>query len=267
MALAWDLSVSVSDNFSFLRNDVRCFNFFGIFACNSVDTRHLCKPQDVSNHTKILVTYKFIIMKKIILLFLFFCNIYVYGQLVGPTMSVVSTQATPVSGGINVNLQTYCSTVMYSLGHTYTITDYQINLSTCYHITPLLMPTSLNENFFIQTPDSGNYVVNLTVYSSLSNSACDYSTVQDNRNLTLSNENFNIVNNDLKLYPNPTNGFFQIDAGNQTINSMKFYNSLGQLVKISNDLNNDISNLKSGIYYIVIETENASVTKKIMLQK
>ncbi len=50
MAKVWDLSVSGCDYLSFLRNDVSCFEFFGIFACNSVEKRHLCKPHSVSRN-------------------------------------------------------------------------------------------------------------------------------------------------------------------------------------------------------------------------
>ncbi len=154
---------------------------------------------------------------------------------------------------------------MYNLEHTYTINGNQINLSTCYHITPLLMITNLNENFFIPTPDAGTYVVNLTIYSSLTAPACDYSTIQDTR--TLSNANFNFSNADIQLFPNPTNGPLQIEIGNLSLNSIKFYDTIGKLVKVSNDLNSNISDMQNGIYYVVLETETGTVTKKIILQK
>ncbi len=52
MAKVWDLSVSVSDYFSFLRNDVSYLQFFGIFACNSVENATECKPHSVRQHFK-----------------------------------------------------------------------------------------------------------------------------------------------------------------------------------------------------------------------
>lgn len=203
-------------------------------------------------------------MKKLLLILTtVLMNINFYGQ----TLDVISSQASQVDGGVNVNLQTHCLSVMYNLEHNYTIDGYQINLSTCYHITPLQLITSLNEDFFIPTPDSGDYIVNLTIYSSESNSICDYSTIQNNRILTLSISDFIFLNNDIKLSPNPTNGIFNIETRDQIINNIKIYNSIGKLVKTSKDLENNISNLQNGMYYIVLETEKETFHKKIILQK
>lgn len=204
--------------------------------------------------------------KNLLLLLVMFIYINVNGQN-GQYLSVVSSQATPVQGGVNVNLQTYCTEVMSFLEHNYTIVGEQINLSVCYHISPLLIQTSLNHNFFIPTPDSINYVVNLTVYNSESNIICDYSTVQDSRTLTLANDDFVLASNDLKVSPNPTDGAFQIQSENQNIDTVKLYNFVGNLIKVSTTLDNDISNLQDGIYFVVVETENGTIAKKIVLQK
>lgn len=207
-------------------------------------------------------------MKKNLFLFLLMCfYINVNGQAPGQYLSVISSQATPVQGGVNVNLQTFCSELMYHMEYNYTIVGNQINLSSCYYITPLLLETSLNENFFIPTPNSDNYVVNLTIYTSQSSETCDYSTVQDYRTLTLSNDDFALANDDLKLFPNPNDGVFQIQSENQTIDTIRLYNSLGNLVHLSTSLTNDVSNLEEGIYFVVITTENGNTTKKMALQK
>ena len=207
-------------------------------------------------------------MRKSILLFVLMCTyINANGQLPGQSMSVVSSQATPVQGGVNVNLQTFCTEVMYHLEHNYTIVGNQINLSSCYYITPLLLQTNLNENFFIPTPTSDNYVVNLTIYTSQSQPICDYSVIQDSRTLTLANDDFVLASNDIKVSPNPTDGAFQIQAENQNIDTVKLYNSVGNLVKVSTTFDNNISNLQDGIYFVVVATENGTITKKIVLQK
>ncbi len=77
MAKVRDLSVSVSDYFSFLRNDVSCFEFFGIFACNSVKNATECKPQDVSSK---FITILFFMKKIILTAFCFFSLAFCFSQ-------------------------------------------------------------------------------------------------------------------------------------------------------------------------------------------
>ncbi len=60
MAKVWDLSVSVSDYFNSFGIDAWTLQFFGIFACNSVENATECKPQTVSVHFMTAENQKFL---------------------------------------------------------------------------------------------------------------------------------------------------------------------------------------------------------------
>lgn len=81
----------------------------------------------------------------------------------------------------------------------------------------------------------------------------------------LSVDNLEFVS--LKIYPNPTQDVFSISADSSVIiNSMTIFNSIGQRLKSFEVENSffDISDFKSGIYYLKIETDQSSVTERII---
>jgi hypothetical protein len=72
--------------------------------------------------------------------------------------------------------------------------------------------------------------------------------------------------NDFQIYPNPASDYLNVKMQSSNYNS-SIYNSLGQKVNVSLSENRiDISNLSNGIYYIKIETETGSATKKFIKQ-
>ena len=203
------------------------------------------------------------VMKKIIL----FVLVFAFNTTCLSQMYVSSSTATTVEGGVNIEVSTYCATVPNYLGYTYTINANQINISLCYHITILLMETTSTHDLFIPTPTYSNYIVNLTIYSSTSQTECDYSTAINTSSIPLSNVSFNEIGKEVKIFPNPSKGYLQIETEYHSINYVKIYNITGQLVKVSTSLHNDISDLKEGIYLVVLETEKGKIFKKIVLQK
>jgi hypothetical protein len=80
----------------------------------------------------------------------------------------------------------------------------------------------------------------------------------------------NLHNNNITLYPNPTNGTINIDFDqNINISDIEFYNILGQKqidFSLSNN-NIDIRNFAEGIYLVRIQTEAGIFEKKIVLEK
>ena len=79
----------------------------------------------------------------------------------------------------------------------------------------------------------------------------------------------------LTLYPNPSNGIFQLGLQNDIeIRSIKVYNLMGQLI-YQEQLNSmhisnykiDISDHKNGVYYLSVETPNVLISKKLILSK
>ncbi len=86
--------------------------------------------------------------------------------------------------------------------------------------------------------------------------------------LLTNNINFKETHNKIKLYPNPVKDIINIKTNLSHISGCKLYNSNGQLIKpfdINNGLNTiDISDLRSGLYFIHIQTQNDMVVKKIV---
>lgn len=77
-----------------------------------------------------------------------------------------------------------------------------------------------------------------------------------------------IENNSIVIYPNPTSDYLFVNAND--IQKIRIYNSCGQLV-IENNINKnsariDLSNLKSGIYFISIIRQNTTTNSKIIVE-
>ncbi len=71
----------------------------------------------------------------------------------------------------------------------------------------------------------------------------------------------------VKIYPNPTNGAFQIDGLSQENITLYFYNILGECIKqidVCNSSHFDISELPKGLYFIKIVGMNWSLNEKLI---
>ena len=86
--------------------------------------------------------------------------------------------------------------------------------------------------------------------------------------------NHNIINDseNLTVYPNPSQGIFNIDVpfNNQHTATIKIYNIQGQIIKeqeLNNSINTfDISSEKNGIYFYILRSGNRSYTGKLIKQ-
>lgn len=86
--------------------------------------------------------------------------------------------------------------------------------------------------------------------------------------ITLGNENFKL--DDFKIYPNPSEGFTNIELpANVDNGTVKLYDALGRVVKNQNITRNDnkidISELSTGTYILVLRTEYGNATKKLLV--
>ena len=75
-----------------------------------------------------------------------------------------------------------------------------------------------------------------------------------------------------QVYPNPTNGVFEVKIQHDGLISIQVYNMLGTRVYQEEYLNNgsilrkiDISELENGIYFVSIKTEDETFVKKLNL--
>lgn len=75
------------------------------------------------------------------------------------------------------------------------------------------------------------------------------------------------INDNLSIYPNPSNGIINIDADN--ISQIEIHNVIGQNVAIivveSNRYELNMSDYEAGIYFIKIKTVDETITRKVIL--
>ncbi len=202
-------------------------------------------------------------MKKMILPFLLFFSM----QLSAQSINIASSTATFVPGGVNVNIQGIGYTLLGRLGHTYSIENNQINIAVCYYVTPLTMIDDIDDNYFIPTNEVREYTINLTIYTSVSETACDYNQVEYGSTFLNLDAKLPLIAKNIQLFPNPTRGIVQIDSGDLDIVAMKIYDLGGKLLMDTNLALVDLSDFENGIYIVTIITEDAAISKKILLQK
>lgn len=74
------------------------------------------------------------------------------------------------------------------------------------------------------------------------------------------------ANKELLLYPNPAKDQIQLQLpGNEKLQQVKIYNTLGQLCSVATDNNTiDIGHLPQGIYYIKVQTKSRELTSRFV---
>ena len=204
-------------------------------------------------------------MKKALLLLLFIVfNHNLQAQT--PNIGQYST-AEVVEGGIQISIDVFTMMATSYLGHTYAVEDNLLKVTACYHETILAMPSDYTIEIFIPIANPELYNVEIYHYNSLVSEECDYYSLFDSSFIPLHTANFEQDSQNVLLFPNPAKDQFEIQTKVLEIKSVKFYNSLGQLVKISKTLKNDVSELANGIYIVLLETENGILTRRLLINK
>jgi len=77
---------------------------------------------------------------------------------------------------------------------------------------------------------------------------------------------------EINIYPNPTSNEIHIDNNRNLINSYKIVDNLGKTYfnvrkNITKNIKLDISELSNGVYFIVFNTKNGFISKKIFIRK
>ena len=79
-----------------------------------------------------------------------------------------------------------------------------------------------------------------------------------------------VVADDVDLFPNPSNGMFNIKWNTNELVTIKIFDALGKLILYEKNRNLKLNpkfelNTSNGIYYIKLNTKNKAVTKKLIL--
>lgn len=209
-------------------------------------------------------------MKKLYIFLLFF------SLMKAQTIEQVSIM--PIENGINVELKVFGQTITTFVSSANTLSEAQITLNTCYwtsiltatsHLTNLF-PISLSEEPF-------NYTMTINVFNSSSNVVCESQELTDfivvhfsaplEEPIVLSTEQFMLTQNEIKIYPNPSNGKMYIDAFFD-IEKVAVYDAFGRLVHYQNEVVEkqlNLSHLAKGMYFIKVNNQ-AHFVKKIWVQ-
>ncbi|MBI4932047.1 MAG: T9SS type A sorting domain-containing protein [Bacteroidetes bacterium] len=136
-----------------------------------------------------------------------------------------------------------------------------------------------NPNFPTTTPDTLDIDINATCYTTLTCGIPNSTLYVDDiflQGLTAVNEND--ISSGISLYPNPTNGKFEVRSEKSEVRSIEIYNVLGENVYSEKILNPKSLNLNldmpSGIYFLRVsvpsgqlKTEQGTAIKKLVIQK
>ncbi len=85
---------------------------------------------------------------------------------------------------------------------------------------------------------------------------------------TLSNEEFDIDTNSLKIYPNPAKNQLKVVSLRNSLEKITIYNMLGQIVyskgAADNKLDIDLSSLKKGVYLLRVLSDGKIISRRIV---
>lgn len=204
-------------------------------------------------------------MKKTLLLFIFFIIVCISNA---QTIRITQLSAAEIQGGINVNLKTISFNGADYIGSTYTIDDNMISISACFSFDATLPVLQFNNDIFIPiTTVSGSYIIEVNVYNSSLQSACDYYSLGDTGSITLLSGAEFVSKQTLVLTPNPTDGLLQWNKSLTKPVAIRVYDHSGRTIKELNDYigdSLDLSNLNAGSYFINIESDNKNTIQKIV---
>ena len=123
-------------------------------------------------------------------------------------------------------------------------------------------------NLDVTTPNLDIYELSLIVSSTTRSEEISVLKVKDYIDTRIFTNIDFVDNNDINIYPNPTNNFITIEGNNMTY--IEITNITGQTIMKkevnTNQLTMDLSTYEKGIYFIKIVKNNKSVTKKIVLE-
>ncbi|NRD22858.1 T9SS type A sorting domain-containing protein [Winogradskyella litoriviva] len=191
-------------------------------------------------------------------------------------IEIASTSATQITGGLNVNVETFWHQGFSLLSSEFSIENNVIHLSICLRDEGTLAFHQEDNDFFIPLTNSGNYTINIgIIVSSLGSTTCDSTVVSDTD--SISAEYNSLSTNDFEdlekekfiIYPNPASTKVNLKFEKVFFEQICLLDSFGrEIIKLDNSNNEniqfDISYLNNGIYFIAVETDNKVFYRKLI---
>lgn len=210
-------------------------------------------------------------MKKIIFpLILFLVSLPSYA------IDIVSTTASQITGGLNVNVETLWAQGFSLLSSEFSIENNVIQLSICFRDEGTLAFHQEDNDFFIPLINSGNYTINIgVIVSSMGSITCDSTVVTDTDSISaeynsLSTDDFeDLEKESFIIFPNPASTKVNLKFKKVFLKQIYLLDSLGRVIIRLDNFHNeniefDISYLNQGVYFIAVETENEVSYKKLI---
>ncbi|XCF06492.1 T9SS type A sorting domain-containing protein [Tamlana crocina] len=191
-------------------------------------------------------------------------------------IDIVSSSASQITGGLNVNVETFWTEGFSLLSSNFSIENNVINLSICFKEEGTLAYHQEDNDFFIPLTNSGNYTINIDVIvSSLGSTTCDSTVVTDTDSTSavynsLSTNDFKGLGKEsFIIFPNPASTKVNLKVEKVFLKGIYLLDSFGRVITRLNNLHKqniefDISHLNQGVYFIAVETDNKVFYKKLL---
>ncbi|WP_460219492.1 T9SS type A sorting domain-containing protein [Psychroserpens sp. MEBiC05023] len=191
-------------------------------------------------------------------------------------IDITSTSASQITGGLNVNVETFWVQGFSLLSSDFSIENNIINLSICFRDEGTLAYHQEDNDFFIPLTNSGNYTINIDVIvSSLGSTTCDSTVVTDTDSISAEYNSLSI--NDFEglkkesfiIFPNPASTKVNLKVEKKFFKRIYLFDSFGRIIIRLDNFHNeniefDISYLNQGVYFIAVETDNRVFHKKLL---
>lgn len=108
---------------------------------------------------------------------------------------------------------------------------------------------------------AGTYIVSLYIENGIDS----WDTISNSITVdTQSKINSNTETNDIRIYPNPTSNFVNIETNNQNIENIEIIDITGKIIIYTKNIKIDFTDYKKGIYFIKVRTDKQMYISKIV---